>query len=135
MKAGKIRVRWRSVLLGTSVGVLILVCGSAAGAGLMAKGAAALEHLDLFAAGILALAALVGCLTALLGGGGAADCALTAVGELVVLLGLNGALNGWKMEGLPVTVLVLAGGCGGAMLLSMGRTGGTKPKRRRKKNR
>lgn len=135
MRSGKLRVRWRSVLLGTGIGGLILVCGSAAAAGLMAKGAAPLELMDLFAAGILTLAALGGCVTALSGGGSPADGALAALGELVVLLALNAGLNGGKMEGIAVTILVLCGGCGGALLLSLGRSGSRKTSRRRRKNR
>ena len=134
MKNGKLRIRWRNVLLGTGVGVLILVCGTAAAAALMARGAVGLDRMELFAAGILALAALGGCLTAL-PGGGAMDAVLTAVGEMVVLLGLNVGLNGGKMEGVMATVLVLAGGCGGALLLGMGRSGHRRIRRRRRKNR
>lgn len=131
---GKIRVRWRNVLLGTGVGILVLICGTAAAAALMAKGAVDLARMDLFAAGILMLAALGGCLTAL-PGGSALDAVLTAVGELVVLLALNAGLNGGKMEGVWVTLLVLVGGCGGALLLGVGRSGARKSRRRRRKNR
>ena len=135
MKHGNFRVRWRSVLLGAGMGVLILVCGCAAAAGLMAKGTVELAHMDLLAVGVLAASALGGCMTALLGGGGIADAALTAAGELVVLLALNAALNGGKMEGAPGTILVLAGGCGAAMLLRLGRTDRRKTRRRRRRNR
>lgn len=135
MKNGMHRIRWRGVLLGTGMAVLVLVCGSAAAAGLMAKGVVGLEHMDLFAAGILAASALTGGLTALLGGGGPADAALTALGELVVLLALNAALNGGKMEGIPAALLVLAGGSGAAVLLRLGRSGGHGRVRRRRKNR
>ena len=92
MKTGKLRIRWRSALLGTAMGALILVCGAAAAAGLMANGVVPLDYMDLFAAGILALASMGAGLTALLGGGGAADAAVTAAAELVVLLGLNAGL-------------------------------------------
>ena len=135
MKTGKVRIRWRSVVLGTATGVLILVCASAGAAGLMAKGAVASEHMDLFAAGILALAALGGALTAMLGSGSGIDGALTAAGELVVLLALNAGLNGGKMEGIGVTILLLAGGCGGAMLLRLGGRGSGQTRRRRRRNR
>lgn len=135
MKLGNIRIRWRSVLLGIGIGSLILVCGSAAAAALMAKGAVDLAHMDLFAVGILAVSALGGCLTALLGGGALPDAALTAAGELVVLLALNAGLNGGKMEGAPGTILVLAGCCGAALLLRLGRTDRRKTRSRRRRNR
>ena len=66
MKNGKIRVRWRSVLLGIGMGTLILVCGSAAGAAMMAGGVVDVAHMGLLAAGILVLAAVLGGMTALL---------------------------------------------------------------------
>lgn len=135
MKHGKIHIQWRSVLLGTGVGILILVCSCAAAAGMMAKGTVALSHLELFAGGILALAALVGCLTALLGDGMPVDAALTAGGELVVLIALNAGLNGGEMEGILFTILVLAGGCGGALLLSRGHSRQRKARGRRHRNR
>lgn len=134
MKNGKLRVRWRNVLLGTGMGGLILVCGCAAAAGLLSTGTLGMSHVDLLAAGILAAAALGGCLTAA-PGGSPADAALTAVGMLVVLLALNAVLNGGKMEGMGVTALVLAGGCGAALLLGMNRSGGRKKSRRRRRNR
>ena len=135
MRNGKLRVRWRCVLLGTMIGVLILVCGCAGAAGLMAKGVVDRAHMDLFAAGILVLTALGGCMTALMGEGGPADGALTALGELVVLIALNAALNGGKMEGIGFTALVLTGGCGAALLLRMGASGRGRPRRRRGRNR
>ena len=133
MKIGKIRVRWKNVLLGTGIGMLVLVCCCAAAAGLMAKGVADLAQTDLFVAGILALASLCGCLTAMLGGGTPLDAAITAAGLLVVLMVLNIGINGGEMEGLAVTALVLAGGCGGAILLAPGRISGRTPHRRRRK--
>ena len=134
MKRGMCSVRWRGVLLGTGMGVLILICGCAAVAGLMANGVVDLCHTGLLAAGILSAAALGGCLTAMLGGGSFADADLTAVGELVVLRVLNLALCDGKMEGIGVTILVLAGGCGAAALLGMG-GGRRKPARHRRRNR
>ena len=133
MKRGMWSVRWRGVLLGTGMGVLILICGCAAVAGLMANGVVDLCHTGLLAAGILSAAALGGCLTAMLGGGSFADATLTAVGELVVLIVLNGVFNDWKMEGVVVTILVLTGGCGAALLLGMGRNPGRKQTRRRRR--
>ena len=61
------------------------------------------------------------------------DGAVTALTELVVLFGLNGVLNGGRVEGAAVTALVLGGGCGAAMLLRLGKGSGRS--RRRKKNR
>ena len=128
MKNGKIRVRWRSVLLGTGMGTLILVCGTAAG------GVVDVAHMGLLAAGILVLAAVLGGMTALLGQGSGMDAALTGAGELVVLMVLNLALCDGKMEGIGVTILVLAGGCGAAALLRVG-GGRRKPARHRRRNR
>ena len=56
------------------------------------------------------------------------------LGGIVVLFGLNGVLCGGEMEGVAVTVLALAGGCGAAVLLRLGKGGGRK-RRRRGKNR
>ena len=134
MKNGKIRVRWRSVLLGTGMGTLILVCGTAAGAAMMAGGVVDVAHMGLLAAGILVLAAVLGGMTALLGQGSGMDAALTGLGELVVLMVLNLALCDGKMEGIGVTILVLAGGCGAAALLRVG-GGRRKPARHRRRNR
>lgn len=134
MKNGKIRVRWRSVLLGIGMGTLILVCGSAAGAVMMAGGVVDVAHMGLLAAGILVLAAVLGGMTALLGQGSGMDAALMGVGELVVLMVLNLALCDGKMEGIGVTILVLAGGCGAAALLRVG-GGRRKPARHRRRNR
>lgn len=134
MKNGKIRVRWRSVLLGIGMGTLILVCGSAAGAAMMAGGVVDVAHMGLLAAGILVLAAVLGGMTALLGQGSGMDAALTGLGELVVLMVLNLALCDGKMEGIGVTILVLAGGCGAAALLRVG-GGRRKPARHRRRNR
>ena len=134
MKNGKIRVRWRSVLLGIGMGTLILVCGSAAGAAMMAGGVVDVAHMGLLAAGILVLSAVLGGMTALLGQGSGMDAALTGLGELVVLMVLNLALCDGKMEGIGVTILVLAGGCGAAALLRVG-GGRRKPARHRRRNR
>ena len=134
MKDRKIRVRWRSVLLGIGMGTLILVCGSAAGAAMMAGGVVDVAHMGLLAAGILVLAAVLGGMTALLGQGSGMDAALTGLGELVVLMVLNLALCDGKMEGIGVTILVLAGGCGAAALLRVG-GGRRKPARHRRRNR
>lgn len=134
MKNGKIRVRWRSVLLGTGMGTLILVCGTAAGAAMMAGGVVDVAHMGLLAAGILVLAAVLGGMTALLGQGSGMDAALAGLGELVVLMVLNLALCDGKMEGIGVTILVLAGGCGAAALLRVG-GGRRKPARHRRRNR
>lgn len=133
MKERKIRISWRSVLLGTGMGLLTMLCSVAAAAALMAGGAVGMEHMGLFAAGILIGTGLAGCMTAQLGGGGALDGALTALGALVVLLGLNLLLNGGEMEGIAVTVTALAGGCGAGVLLRLGK--GSRRKHRRKKNR
>lgn len=133
MKEWKLKIHWQAVALGTGIGMLTVVCAAALSAALMAKGALDPGFMGMAAAWILVGAALMGSLTAVLGGGGAVDGALTALGELVVLVALNGALNGWQMEGVAVTALVLAGGCGAGLLLTMGKGSGRK--RRRKKNR
>lgn len=131
MKERKIRISWRAVLLGTGVELLTMVCAAAAAAALMAGGAVSLEHMGLFAAGILVVTGMAGALTALLGGGGALDGALTAVGVLVVLLGLNLLLNGGEMEGVAVTALALAGGCGAGLLLRLGKGNGQRRRKRK----
>ena len=131
MKAMKVRVRWRAAVLGTSVGVVSMVSACAAAAGMMAGGAADPALMGYWAAGILVGAGLLGSLTALLGGG-PADAALSAVGELMVLLGLNWALNGAQVEGFAVTCLALAGGSGAAIMLTAGK-GRSRVHRRRKR--
>ena len=71
----------------------------------------------------------------MLGGGGTVDAVLAALGELVVLFGLNGLLCGGEMEGVAVTALALTGGCGAAVLLRLGKGNGRKRRRHRSKNR
>lgn len=133
MKDGKIRINWRAVVLGIGVGLLTMICTAAGAAALLSGGAVGVEQMALLAGGILACTGLVGCLTALLGGGGALDGALTALGVLVVLFALNVLLNGGEVEGAAVTALALAGGCGAGVLLLVGK--GSKPRRRKRKNR
>jgi hypothetical protein len=96
----------------------------------MARGIVETGSMGLFAAGILILSGLAGGMTALLGGGGAADAALAALGELVVLFGLNAVLSGGQMEGIGVAVLALTGGSGAAVLTRMGR--GERHRRKRR---
>ncbi|MBE6950795.1 MAG: hypothetical protein E7451_05595 [Ruminococcaceae bacterium] len=131
MKEGKARVSWRAVLLGLGVAMVTVTAVTAIGAGLMARGSLGVEWMDCWSAGILVVSGLLGGLAAMLGGGSAVDAALTAVGELVVLMGLNGVLCGGRMEGFAVTALALAGGCGAAMLLRLNRRSGRKRRRRR----
>lgn len=135
MKGKKISLQWHSALLGTGVGVVTMICACAAGAGMMVKGAVDQSSMDIWAAGILVGSALCGTLAAMLGGGGPWEGALAALGELVVLLALNAVLCGGKMEGFAVTALALSGGCGGAVLLRLGKGSGRKHRRRTRKNR
>lgn len=135
MKGKKISIGWRSALLGTGVGVVTMICACAAGAGMMARGAADMVYMDIWAAGILVGSSLCGALAAMLGGGGPWEGILASLGELVVLLALNALLCGGKMEGFAVTTLALAGGCGGAVLLRLGKGSGRKRRRRPRKNR
>ena len=132
MKEIKASIRWQAVLLGIGVGMMTVVCGCAAGAGLMAKGAVDLDTMGLWAAGITVASGLLGSLAAMLGGGGAPEGLLTAAGELVVLFGLNGLICGGEVEGAAVTALALAGGCGAAVLLRLGKGTGKRRHRRRK---
>ena len=132
MKEIKWSVYWRAALLGTGIGILTMVSACAGTAGLMAGGIVPLESMSLFAAGILIISGLAGGLAALLGGGSVCDAAISAVGEMVVLVGLNAVLSGGKMEGIGVTVLALAGGSGAALLLRMGKGSGRKRRRRRR---
>ena len=131
MKEGRKAIEWRAAALGGAAGMMTVVTVTAIGAGLMAKGAVGLDSMSWWAAGILLLSGAVCALAARLGGGGEVEGALSAGGELVVLTALNGVLCGWKMEGVAVTVLALAGGCGAAMLLTMNRGHGRKRRRRR----
>lgn len=133
MKERKMRLRWYPVALGTGIGLLTLVCTCAAGAALLAVGKVGPERMGLLSAAVLILTGASGCLMALLGGGGIAEGGLTALGELVVLFGLNGVLNGGQMEGVAVTALALSGGCGAVLLLRLGKGSGST--RRRRKNR
>lgn len=135
MQGNKISVRWNNALLGTGVGVVTMICACAAGAGMMVRGAADLANMEIWAAGILVGSALCGSLSAMFGGGGPWEGALAGVGEMVVLLALNAVLCGGEMEGFPVTVLALAGGCGGAVLLRIGKGSNRKRRRRMRKNR
>ena len=135
MKGWNISVRWRSVLLGIGVGVLAMLSVCAAAAAMMVRGIVDVETMGLWAAGITVGSGLLGCLSAMLAGGEALDAALVVLGELVVLFGLNGVLCGGEMEGVAVTILALAGGCGAALLLGAGKGRGRRRRRRPGKNR
>ncbi len=135
MKERRIKINWNAAALGAGVGLVALVVLTAAAAGLLAGEGIGLEAMGYLTAGVLVGSSFLGSLTALGGGGGAAGAAAAAGAELVVLAGLNLALNGGRVEGVGVTVLALAGGCGAAVLLSMGRGGRPKRRRRRSKNR
>lgn len=130
MKERKIGIHWRAALLGLGISVVVMTALTALGAGLMVRGIVSMEWMSYWAAGILVISSLVGGVAARLGGS-AADSAVAAAGELVVLLGLNGVLCGGQMEGLAVTALALAGGSGAAMLLGVNRGRGRKRRRRR----
>lgn len=130
MKERKIGIHWRAALLGLGISVVVMTALTALGAWLMVRGIVSMEWMAYWAAGILVISSLVGGVAARLGGS-AADSAVAAVGELVVLLGLNGVLCGGQMEGLAVTALALAGGSGAAMLLGVNRGRGRKRRRRR----
>lgn len=130
MKEQRFTIRWRSALLGLGIAMVTMAALTALGAGLMVRGLVGPEWMGYWAALILVTSALVGGLAARLGGT-AADSAVAAVGELVVLMGLNGVLCGGQMEGLAVTALALAGGSGAAMLLGLNRGRGRKRRRRR----
>ena len=130
MKERRFTIRWRSALLGLGIGMVTMVALTALGAGLMVRGIVSMEWMSYWAAGILVISSLVGGVAARLGGS-AADSAVAAAGELVVLLGLNGVLCGGQMEGLAVTALALAGGSGAAMLLGVNRGRGRKRRHRR----
>ena len=131
MKEGRRPVEWRAAVLGAAAGMMMVVTLCAVGAGLMVNGAVGLDSMSWWAAGILLSSGMVCCLASRLGGGGEVESAMAAGGELVVLLALNGVLCGWKMEGIAVTLLALAGGCGAAMLLTVNRRGRRKGRRRR----
>ena len=131
MKGIKLAVRWRAVLLGAGIGTLAMVSACAGAAGLMAGGTVGLDSMGLFAAGILVFSGLAAGLAALLGGGGAADALLAALGVLVVLFGLNGLLCGGQVEGSAAAMLALAGGSGAAILIRMEKGTGRKRRRRR----
>lgn len=135
MKGKQFSVQWRSALLGTGVGVVTMICACAVGAGMMAKGAADVANMELWSAGILIGSSLCGALAAMPGGGGPLEGVLASLGELVVLVVLNMLLNGGKMEGLAVTALALAGGCGAALMIRLGKGNGRKRHRRHRKNR
>ena len=130
MKERKIGIHWRAALLGLGISVVVMTALTALGAGMMVRGIVSMEWMAYWAAGILVISSLVGGVAARLGGS-AADSAVAAAGELVVLLGLNGVLCGGQMEGLAVTALALAGGSGAAMLLGVNRGRGRKRRRRR----
>ena len=130
MKERKIGIHWRAALLGLGISVVVMTALTAVGAGLMVRGIVSMGWMAYWAAGILVISSLVGGVAARLGGS-AADSAVAAAGELVVLLGLNGVLCGGQMEGLAVTALALAGGSGAAMLLGVNRGRGRKRRRRR----
>lgn len=130
MKERRLVIHWRAALLGLVIAMVTMAALTALGAGLMVRGLAGPEWMGYWAALILMASALVGGLAARLGGT-AADSAVAALGELVVLMALNGVLCGGQMEGLAVTALALAGGSGAAMLLGLNRGRGRKRRRRR----
>ena len=130
MKERKIGIHWRAALLGLGISVVVMTALTALGAWLMVRGIVSMEWMAYWAAGILVISSLVGGMAARLGGS-AADSAVAAAGELVVLLGLNGVLCGGQMEGLAATALALAGGSGAAMFLGVNRGRGRKRRRRR----
>ena len=130
MKERRLVIHWRAALLGLGIGLVTMAALTALGAGLMVRGLVGPEWMGYWAALILLASALLGGLTARLGGT-AADSAVAAAGELVALMGLNGVLCGGQMEGLVVTALALAGGSGAAMLLGLNRGRGRKRRRRR----
>lgn len=130
MKERRLVIHWRAALLGLGIGLVTMTALTALGAGLMVRGLVGPEWMGYWAALVLVTSALVGGLAARLGGT-AADSAVAAVGELVVLMGLNGVLCGGQMEGLAVTALALAGASGAAMLLGLNRGRGRKRRRRR----
>ena len=130
VKERKIGIHWRAALLGLGISVVVMTALTALGAGLMVRGIVSMEWMAYWAAGILVISSLVGGVAARLSGS-AADSAVAAAGELVVLLGLIGVLCGGQMEGLAVTALALAGGSGAAMLLGLNRGRGRKRRRRR----
>ena len=130
MKERRLVIHWRAALLGLGIAMVTMAALTALGAGLMVRGLVGLEWMGYWAALILLASALLGGLTARLGGT-AADSAVAAAGELGVLMGLNGVLCGGQMEGLVVTALALAGGSGAAMLLGLNRGRGRKRRRRR----
>ena len=131
MKDGRRPIEWRAAALGSAAGMMTVVTVTAIGAGLRAKGAVDMDVMGFWAAGILLASGMVCALASRLGGGGEVEGGLAAGGELVVLIALNGVLCGWKMEGVAVTILVLAGGCGATMLLTLNRGHGRKRRRRR----
>lgn len=131
MKEKKIRVRWRSMLLGLGVGIITMSAVTALGAWLMVRGFMGMMWMDWWAVGALVTSGLIGGAAAQLDGGSSTDGVLAGAGELVVLLVLNLILCGGQMEGLAVTALALAGGSGAAVLLGMNRGRGGRRRRRR----
>lgn len=131
MKENRLRIRWRSAVLGLGIGTVTMTALTALGAALMVRGILDMEWMGYCAAGVLTAAGLTGGFAARLGGGSAVDAGLAAAGELVVLLALNLVLCGGKMEGLPATALILAGGSGAAMLLGLDRRSRSRRRRRR----
>ena len=131
MKERTRSLNWRAAALGGAAAMMTVVTITAIGAGLMAKGVVGVDSMEWWAVGILLASGMVCTLAVRLGGGGEVEGALAAGGELVVLTALNGALCGWKMEGIGVTMLAVAGGCGAAMLLTMNRRHRRQRRRRR----
>ncbi len=129
-------MRWnvRAVLLGTGMGVLMMIVGAAVVAAGMVRGVLSLEAMSYWAAGLLVLGGAMGGLSALLGGGTAVDGGLTLAGMTVVLFALNAGLNGGQMEGIGYSVLALCGGGGAALLLKCRKGRGRRTRRRRKKS-
>ncbi len=117
-------VNIRGVILGTGIGGVWMVVAAAAVAGGMSRGLLGLDGINYWAAVILVTTGAAAALGAMIGGGSRMDGVLAGAGEAVVLLGLNFVLNGGQMEGLPLSLLAIAGGCGGALLLSAGRRRG-----------
>lgn len=127
----RLKPDWKRVGIGTGTGVLVMLVLAAAVAGLVSREALAVGAMGWTAAVVLVASAFAGAKMA----GQPLDAALAALGEWVVLFAINAALFGGEMEGIGVTFLALAGGCGAALLLGRGGKKHRRRPRSRRKNR
>ncbi len=130
MGKGENRLDWRSIGLGTAVGLITMLTMSGVGAWLLERELVRMEWINYLAAVIL--------LTASFAGAGAAGASverwlrpvLTGTGLWLTLVLIHVLVFGGAMEGGAATAMIIMGGSGAAVLLGRGGKGRKKRSRR-----